>query len=135
MMDRLPYPSDLTDAEWDSIKEILPLVSKIGSPRIVDLREVINAIFYLVDNGIKWRAMPHDYPPWSTVYTYFRRWTRNGLWLKINAVLLARVRLEAGRHAQPSLIIIDSQSVKMAQKGGLNRVLTATSASKAESGI
>ena len=65
---------------------------------------------------------------------YFRRWTRNGLWLKINAVLLARVRLEAGRQAQPSLIIIDSQSVKKAQKGGLNKVLTGTSESKVESG-
>lgn len=69
ILDRLSYPSDLTDAGWDSIKELLPLASKIGSPRIVDLREVISAIFYLVDNGIKWRAMPHDYLPWSTVYT------------------------------------------------------------------
>ena len=132
---RSPYPSDLNDAEWDSIKELLPPASRIGSPRSVDLREIINAIFYLVDNGIKWRAMPHDFPPWSTIYTYFRRWTRNGLWLKINAILLARARLEAGRQAQPSLIIIDSQSVKKAQKGGLSRVLTGTSESKAESGI
>jgi transposase len=134
-MSRSPYPSDLNDAEWDSIKELLPPASNIGSPRTVDLREIINAIFYLVDNGIKWRAMPHDFPPWSTVYTYFRRWTRNGLWLRINGTLLARARLEAGRQAQPSLIIIDSQSVKKAQKGGLSRVLTGTSELKAESGI
>lgn len=126
-MIRQSYPSDLNDAEWDEIKDILPPPSKMGSPRRVDFREIINAILYLNDNGTKWRAMPHDFPPWSTVYTYFRRWSRNGLWLKMNAILLERVRLSAGRNAQPSLAIIDSQSVKKAQKGGLNRVLTATS--------
>jgi transposase len=126
-MTRQSYPSDLNDAEWDEIKDILPPPSKMGSPPRVDFREIINAILYLNDNGSKWRAMPHDFPPWSTVYTYFRRWSRNGLWLKMNAILLERVRLSAGRNAQPSLAIIDSQSVKKAQKGGLNRVLTATS--------
>jgi transposase len=126
-MTRQSYPSDLNDAEWDEIKDILPPPSKMGSPPRVDFREIINAILYLNDNGNKWRAMPHDFPPWSTVYTYFRRWSRNGLWLKMNAILLERVRLSAGRNAQPSLAIIDSQSVKKAQKGGLNRVLTATS--------
>lgn len=125
-MIRQSYPSDLNDAEWDEIKDILPPHLEDG-PRRVDFREIINAILYLNDNGTKWRAMPHDFPPWSTVYTYFRRWSRNGLWLKMNAILLERVRLSAGRNAQPSLAIIDSQSVKKAQKGGLNRVLTATS--------
>lgn len=129
-MTRKAYPSDLNDAEWDDIKDLLPPASKIGSPRTVDFREIINAIFYLVDNGIKWRAMPHDFPHWSTVYTYFRRWTRNGLWAEINTILFTKVRLQSGRQPQPSLIIIDSQSVEMAQKGGLNRVLTATSESK-----
>ena len=129
-MTRKAYSSDLNDAEWDDIKDLLPPASKIGSPRTVDLREIIKAIFYLVDNGIKWRAMPHDFPPWSTVYTYFRRWTRNGLWAKINTILFTKVRLQSGRQPQPSLIIIDSQSVEMAQKGGLNRVLMATSESK-----
>ena len=90
-MTRKAYPSDLNDAKWDDIKDLLPPASKIGSPRTVDLREIINAIFYLVDNGIKWRAMPHDFPPWSTVYTYFRRWTRNGLWAKINTILFTKV--------------------------------------------
>ena len=70
-MTRKAYPSDLNDAEWGDIKDLLPPASKIGSPRTVDLREIIDAIFYLVDNGIKWRAMPHDFPPWSTVYTTF----------------------------------------------------------------
>lgn len=125
-MIRQSYPSDLNDAEWDEIKDILPPHLEDG-PRRVDFREIINAILYLNDNGTKWRAMPHDFPPWSTVYTYFRRWSRNGLWLKMNAILLERVRLSAGRNAQPSLAIIDSQSVKKAQKGWLNRVLTATS--------
>jgi transposase len=134
-MTRKAYPSDLNDAEWGDIKDLLPPASKIGSPRTVDLREIIDAIFYLVDNGIKWRAMPHDFPPWSTVYTYFRRWTRNGLWAKINTILYTKVRLQSGRQTQPSLIIIDSQSVEMAQKGGLNRVLTATSESKVANAI
>ena len=92
-MTRQSYPSDLNDAEWDEIKDILPPPpSKMGSPPRVDFREIINAILYLNDNGSKWRAMPHDFPPWSTVYTYFRRWSRNGLWLKMNAILLERVR-------------------------------------------
>ena len=125
-MIRQSYPSDLNDAEWDEIKDILPPHLEDG-PRRVDFREIINAILYLNDNGTKWRAMPHDFPPWSTVYTYFRRWSRNGLWPKISAILLERGRLSAGRNAQPSLAIIDSQSVKKAQKGWLNRVLTATS--------
>lgn len=129
-MTRKAYPSDLNDEEWVEIKDLLPPASKIGSPRTVDFREILNAIFYLVDNGIKWRAMPHDFPPWSTVYTYFRRWTRNGLWAEINTILFTKVRRQSGRQTQPSLIIIDSQSVEMAQKGGLNRVLTATSESK-----
>ena len=129
-MNRKAYPTDLNEAEWDEIKDLLPPVSEIGRPRTVDFRKILNAIFYLVDNGIKWRAMPHDFPPWSTVYTYFRRWTRNGLWAKINTIILTRHRLQSGRQAEPSVIIIDSQSVEMAQKGGLNRVLTATSVSK-----
>jgi putative transposase len=133
-MIRQSYPSDLNDAEWDEIKDILPPHLEDG-PRRVDFREIINAILYLNDNGTKWRAMPHDFPPWSTVYTYFRRWSRNGLWLKMNAILLERVRLSAGRNAQPSLAIIDSQSVEKAQKGGLNRVLTVTSASRGVNAI
>jgi transposase len=132
-MPRPAYPSDLNDAEWDSLKEHLPPPSKIGSPRSVDLREIVNAIFYWADNGIKWRAMPHDFPPWSTVYAYFRRWVRNGLWAQLNATFVTRVRLAAGRQAQPSLAIIDSQSVEMAQKGGLNKVSMATSTSKVAS--
>jgi putative transposase len=96
-MTRKAYPSDLNDAEWGDIKDLLPPASKIGSPRTIDFREIINAIFYLVNNGIKWRAIPHDFPPWSTVYTYFRRWTRNGLWAEINTILFAKVRLQSGR--------------------------------------
>jgi len=132
---RLAYPTDLTDEEWEGIKDLLPPASKMGRPRSVDIREIINAMFYLVDNGIKWRAMPHDFPAWSTVYTYFRRWTRNGLWPKISAILVERLRLADGRDAQPSMVAIDSQSVEKAQKGGLNRVLTVTSASRGVNAI
>ena len=129
------YPSDFNNAALDDIKALLPPASKIGSPRTVDFREIFNAIFYLVDNGIKWRSTPHDFPPWPMVCTYFRRWTRNGLWAEINTILFAKIRLKSGRQTQSSLIIIDSQSVKMAQKEGLNRVLTATSESKVANAI
>jgi transposase len=86
----------------------------------VELREVINALMYVSDSGIKWRAMPHDFPAWQTVYGYFRRWTQAGVWEQINQALNRQVRLDAGRVAQPSLGLIDSQSVEMAQKGDPN---------------
>ncbi len=100
-MTRQPYPTDLTEAEWERIAPLLPPPLPIGSPRTVELREILNAIFYWADNGIKWRAMPDDFPPWSTVYDYFRRWLRNGLWEQINSALVKEVRTEAGREEQP----------------------------------
>jgi putative transposase len=87
--------------------------------------EVVNAL-YVADNGIKWRALPHDFPAWETVYGYFRRWTHSGVWEAVNQALSQQVRVEAGRHEQPSLGLIDSQSVKMAQKRDLNTGLMAT---------
>jgi transposase len=126
----MPYPSDLKDAEWLIIERLLPPDKLIGRPPEVDLRQVLNAIFYRADNGIKWRAMPIDFPPWQTVYTYYRAWVHLGVWEQINAELVAKVRLQEGRSAQPSLIISDSQSVKSAQKGAMNRVWMATRRSK-----
>jgi putative transposase len=120
-MTRKSYPSDLNDLEWSIIASLLPSVSKIGHPREVDLREILNAIFYWADNGIKWRAMPHDLPNWKTVYDYFRRWVKTGLWSKINLTLARIVRVAEGREEDPSLIMIDSQSVEMAQKGGQSK--------------
>jgi putative transposase len=116
-MSRKPYPSDLSDAEWEKIKLLLPEANKLGSPREVDLREILNAIFYRVDNGCKWRAMPHDFPPHQTVYDYFRRWVKTGLWQQINQSLVKQVRVCEGRNEEPTLAIIDSRSVKGTSKG------------------
>ena len=110
-MPRQPYPSDLSDAEWTKLKPLLPVENRIGSPRKVELREVMNALMYVADNGIKWRAMPHDLPAWQTVYGYFRRWSQSGMWEKVNQALAQQVRVAAGREEQPSLGLLDSQSV------------------------
>lgn len=126
----MSYPSDLNDAEWQIVELLLPPDKPVGRPPEVDLRDVLDAIFYRADNGIKWRAMPVDFPPWQTVYTYYRRWVRLGVWQQINAALVAKVRVNEGRVAQPSLIISDSQSVKAAQKGGMNKALMVTRRSK-----
>ena len=80
-MTRKPYPSDLKDAEWAVLEPLLPPKKPLGSRREVELREVVNALMYVADNGIKWRALPHDFPAWETVYGYFRRWTHSGVWV------------------------------------------------------
>lgn len=108
---------DLSDDEWEKIKPLLPEVNKLGSPRTVDLREVLNAIFYRVDHGCKWRALPHDFPPHQTVYDYFRRWVRTGLWQNINQAMVRQVRVFEGRDEEPTLAIIDSHSAKGTSKG------------------
>lgn len=131
----MTYPSDLTDAEWQIVEPLLPLNKPVGRPPEVDLRNVLNAIFYRADNGIKWRAMPINFPPWQTVYTYFRAWVRLGVWEQINAALVTQVRMQQQREAQPSLIISDSQSVKAAQKKGTNKGSMATRRSKGANGI
>jgi transposase len=134
-MCRKSYATDLNEQEWQLIKTLLPAPSSIGSPRRVSLREVLNAIFYVLDNGIEWRAMPDDFPCWQTVYDYYRRWVRTGRWDKINQILAQQVRQAQGREAQPSLILIDSQSVKVAEKGGRKRGLMATRKLRVENGI
>jgi transposase len=112
------YSSDLTDAEWEQIEPLLPEDKQVGRLREVDLREVLNAIFYRVDNGVKWRNLPTDFPAWQTVYGYFRLWVRLGVWESINAALVKEVRQSVGRDASPSLALLDSQSVKLGEKGG-----------------
>jgi len=134
-MTRKPYPSDLSNAEWAKLKPLLPQKKRIGSPREIELRELVNALMYVADNGIKWRAMPHDLPAWQTVYGYFRRWSQSGVWEQVNQALAKQVRLTDGREEQSSLGLIDSQSVEMAQKGALTKVLMATKRSKAASAI
>lgn len=120
------YESDLKDAEWKRIVPLLPLEKMLGSKREVDVRDVLDAIFYRADNGTKWRNLPGDFPAWQPVYGYFRLWVRLGVWEWINTELVRQVRVEAGREAQPSLGIIDSQSVKLGQKGARNTGSMAT---------
>ncbi len=115
-MNRLAYPSDMSDDEWELLKPLIPVHRGVGHPQTVDLREVVNAILYWADNGIKWRALPHDFPSWSTVYDYYRRWVKTGVWEQINRKLVKLVRLGEGREEEPSLTIIDSQSVKTVEK-------------------
>jgi len=115
-MNRQTYPTDLTDAQWQKIESLLPSPSRRGRPREHTLREIVNAIFYIVNNGIKWRAMPHDLPPWQSVYYYFRSWTKQGRWETLNTTLRELVRQKVGRHPQPSAAVIDSQSVKTTEE-------------------
>lgn len=120
------YDSDLTDEEWAKIKPLLPPQKPVARERAVELRVVLNGIFYRADNGIKWRALPTECGAWQTVYSYFRLWVRLGIWEQINTVLVREVRLAAGREAEARLAIIDSQSVRLGQKGGKNTERMAT---------
>jgi putative transposase len=116
-MNRKSYPSDLTDVQWAVLQPLLPRARPGGRPRKTDLREVLNALFYLNRTGCPWRALPHDLPPWKTVYNYFQDWTREGVWPKVLARLRRRARTAAGREATPRVAVIDSQSVKTAEGG------------------
>jgi len=115
------YGTDLSDRAWKCIKDLLPKRKKMGRPREVDLREVLNAIFYVDQGGIAWNLMPKDLPHHKTVYGYFRQWRIDGTWQLIHDRLRERVRQRAGRHRQPSAAVLDSQSVKTTDVGGPER--------------
>ncbi len=117
-MTREPYLTDLTDAEWRYLAPHLPTPKEGGRPRRHSVRDILNAIFYLLRSGCAWRLLPHDLPPWNTVYHYFRLWRLQGLWERLHAALHAAVRVKMGRPPQPSAAIIDSQSVKTSTVGG-----------------
>lgn len=117
-MERKPYPSDLSDAQWKIIEPFIPPEKPGGRHREVDIREVVNAIFYLLRSGCSWRMLPHEFPPWQTVYTYFAQWRDDGTFKKINDTLRVRLRVKAGREEQPSAAILDSQSVKTTETKG-----------------
>lgn len=114
----LRYASDMTDAEWSVVAPFLPPPSRIGRPRETSLREVVNAMLYMVSTGCQWRQLPRDFPPYSTVQGYFYAWSYDGLWVQINHALVMAAREKAGREASPSAGVIDSQSAKTTENGG-----------------
>lgn len=117
-MNRQPYPTNLSDEQWQLLSPMLPPPFLVGRKREVDLREVMNAILYLLRSGCAWRYVPHDFPQWTTVYYYFSRWRDMDWFAKLNAELRSEVRHAAGRDQNPSAAIIDSQSVKTTEQGG-----------------
>jgi putative transposase len=117
-MSRTAYPSDLTDAQWRRIEPLIPPAKPGGRPRSVNMREILCGIWYVLRSGCAWRLMPHDLPPWSTVYDYFRKFRRSSVWQLIHDALRDRVRQKDGRQKSPSAAVIDSQSVKTTEKGG-----------------
>lgn len=116
--DGLRYASDMTDAEWALLRRLLPSSSRLGRPRTTDLRRVVEAVLYILSTGCQWRALPREFPPYSTVQGYFYAWRDTGRWQKIVTVLVRRARQKLGRGAKPTAAVIDSQSAPTAHAGG-----------------
>lgn len=117
-MERKPYPSDLSDSQWQIIEPLIPPPKIGGRPRSVSIREVVNAIFYILRAGCAWRMLPHEFPPWQTVYYYFAQWRKTGAWQSMNDTLRVELRLKTGRQEQPTAAVLDSQSVKTTETRG-----------------
>lgn len=111
-MGRRAYASDLTDQQWAILEPLIPAPSSDGRPVEVSRRELVNGILYVLRSGCAWRHLPHDLPTWGTVYYYFRRWRRAGVWDQVLAALRMQVRQKEGRNAEPSAGVIESQSIK-----------------------
>lgn len=117
-MTRKSYPTDLTDAQWNRIEALVPPAKPGGRPRGHDMRDILDAMFYIARSGCSWRMLPHDFPPWQTVYEFFSAWRDDETWETMNARLREQVRKQAGRHEEPRIAVIDSQSVKTTDRGG-----------------
>ncbi len=110
--ERRTYPSDVTDEEWTILEPLIPIARPGGRPVEIPRREIVNAIFYVLRSACPWRYLPHEFPRWFTVYSYFRRWKRDGTWERVHQALRRDLRVAAGREAEPSAAILDSQSIK-----------------------
>ncbi len=117
MTNRKPYPSDLSDEEWAILSPLIPPVKLGGRPASYARREIVNGILYVLRSGCSWRMLPHDLPLWDSVFGYYNRWRKQGVWEHIHHTLYTRLRIEIGREPQPSATIADSQSVKTTEKG------------------
>ena len=135
---KLRYPSDLTDAEWALVEPLIPPAKRGGNKRTVDVRAVVQGLMYVLSTGCQWRAVPKDLPPRSTLHKYFQRWEWDGTLGRLHHALYVQCREQAGRDASPTAAIIDSQSVKSAEKGGrrsTRMAMTGARRSKARSAI
>lgn len=128
------YPTDLTNSQWAVVAPMIPDATPGGRPRKADKREIVEAILYFLRAGCAWRLLPHDFPPWQTVYYYLRRWEREGVWAGVLHTLVMADRERAGREASPSAAILDSQTVRTADQKGDAKAMTPESASTGASG-
>lgn len=138
MIPRQPYPTDLSDKEWELIQAYVPQAKPGGRPEKYPKREILDGIFYILRGGCAWRLLPHDFPPWQIVYHDFWLWQQDGTWQLMHDLLRGDVRVAAGKHRQPTAGIIDSQSVKTTEKGGSTGTIptrTSTAASVTSSSI
>ena len=117
-MARKRYPTDLTDSQWKRIEPLIPPAKPGGRPRSTDMRDVLDAIFYITRTGCAWRMLPHDFPPCKTVFDFFAKWRDGGTWESIHARLRERVRRRAKRQREPRIAVLDSQSVKTSDQAG-----------------
>jgi transposase len=124
-MKRKRYPTDLTDAQWEKLAPLLESArDPRGRPRTYPLREIVNALLYVLRGGISWRAMPHDFPPWESVYDHFRRWRKNSTMERVHEALREETREKQGRKRTPTAAVLDTQSVKTAEKRGMHTATT-----------